>query len=174
MLLLPNGNYLNLFRVKRFLSFARLWPYSKRFVYNAKRLTPRDIIVPEIIEICQIPSIRRSAFIYRLLQGWTLRGVGSAIDSKTIRCLGSLYRLLHQKGVYHRTLHLGNVIQLDKQKLGLFDIADLPVYRGSLSKWLRLRNWRHLWRYENDRRVVAEYFDDFVVGLSSPGSVNVR
>ena len=100
--------------------------------------------------------------------------MGSAIDAKTIRCLGSLYRLPHQDYVYYRSLHLGNNIQSENQKLGLIDIADLSAYRGSLSKRLRLRNYRHLRRYENDRRVVGEYCDDFVAGLSSTDSVDVR
>ena len=172
--LLPYGNYLKLFRVKRFLSSARLWPYSKRFAYNAKRLNARDIIVPKIIEIYQIPSIGRSAVIYRSLQGRTLREVRSAIDAKTIRCLGSLYRGPHQNHVNNRSLHLGNIIQLGNQKLGLIDTADLSAYECSLPKRLRLRNYRHLRRYETDRRVVAEYRDDFVPGLSSTDSAYVR
>ena len=47
-------------------------------------------------------------------------------------------------------------------ELGLIDIADMKVYRGSLRKGLRLRNLYHLWRYEQDRRAIAPHHKEFV------------
>ena len=174
VLLLPGGNYLKLFRVKRFFSSARFWSYSKRFAYNARRLADRGIIVPEIVEICQIPSIRRSGVIYKPIEGMTLRDIGSGLDEEMILNLGSLYKRLHEKGVYHRSLHLGNVVLNSNKELGLIDIADLSIYWGRLPKRLRLRNFRHLSRYEEDRRTIAAHCDAFVEGLKGLDERYVR
>lgn len=174
VLRLENGDYLKLFRVKRFFSSARFWSYSKRFAYNARRLADRDIMVPEIVDICQIPSIHRSGVIYKPLEGKTLRDIGSALDEETILNLGRLYKRLHEKGIYHRSLHLGNVVLNSNKELGLIDIADLSIYWGRLPKRLRLRNFRHLSRYEEDRRTIAAHCDAFVEGLKGLDERYVR
>ncbi|HAK53099.1 MAG TPA: toluene tolerance protein [Gammaproteobacteria bacterium] len=174
VLRLENGNYLKLFRVKRFVSFARFWSYSRRFAYNARRLADLDIIVPEIFEICRISSIRRSGVIYKPLEGMTLRDIGSTLDEETILNLGSLYKQLHEKGIYHRSLHLGNVVLNSNKELGLIDIADLSIYWGRLPKRLRIRNFRHLSRYEEHRRTIAVHCDAFVEGLKGLDELYVR
>lgn len=63
----------------------------------------------------------------------------------------SLIAALHAKGVYFRSLHLGNVVRTPEGRMGLIDIADLRVQRSALSAAQRIRNFKHLLRYEQDR-----------------------
>ncbi|MFX6035930.1 toluene tolerance protein, partial [Acinetobacter baumannii] len=65
--------------------------------------------------------------------------------------LGELIAALHAKGVYFRSLHLGNVVRTPEGRMGLIDIADLRVQRSALSAAQRIRNFKHLLRYEQDR-----------------------
>ncbi|RMR98648.1 putative Toluene tolerance protein [Pseudomonas coronafaciens pv. garcae] len=40
--------------------------------------------------------------------------------------------------------------------LGLIDIADMKTYRHSLRKSLRLRNFKHMLRYQEDRQWLLD------------------
>lgn len=147
VLLLPDGTYLKLFRVKRLISSARLLPYSKRFVRNAEKLKKLGIPTVTVIESFKIPSIKRTAVHYQPLEGATLRSLPSGLDEAQACQLGAFIRDLHDKGVYFRSLHLGNVVLTPENKLGLIDIADMRFYPRGLSKELRLRNFSHMAKF---------------------------
>lgn len=154
VLLLPDGSYLKLFRRKRLLSSAALWPYAQRFANNTKALQSRGIPCPKIIAVYRIPSIERDAVHYAPLPGLTLRQLikQNQGTENLRRELADLVAKLHASGVYFRSLHLGNVVLTPDNQLGLIDIADLKCQRRPLKKLQRIRNFQHMLRYDCDRQ----------------------
>jgi len=60
-------------------------------------------------------------------------------------------RQLHERGVYFRSLHLGNVVRTPDGRLGLIDISDVRVHRRPLGRLLRARNLRRMQRMAAER-----------------------
>lgn len=154
VLRLVDGNFLKLFRRKRLISSAALYPYAQRFADNARALQKLAIPCPEIIGVYRIAEIARDAVHYQPLPGLTLRQLISAEQTEELLRLhlGSLIARLHDCGVYFRSLHLGNVVQTPEGALGLIDIADMKTQRRALSRAQRKRNFAHMLRYTRDRQ----------------------
>lgn len=164
VLLLADGTYLKLFRVKRLFTSARFYPYSKRFIRNADKLVKLGIPTVHVNQLYSIPSIRRTAVHYYPLTGTTLRNLPNGIDMILAETLGNFIRGLHDKGIYFRSLHFGNVVLTPENKLGLIDISDMKVYRKSLNEKLRLRNFQHSARYPEDQSLLKNNFNFFIDG----------
>lgn len=158
VLLLEDGTILKLFRRKRLISSALLFPYAQRFADNIDALKKRGIPCPEVIATYRIASISRDAVRYTPLPGLTVRQVLKEHgESAPLRAeLGTFIAHLHDRGVYFRSLHLGNVILTPEAKLGLIDISDMKCQRRPLSDSKRLRNFQHLLRYKEDRAWLVE------------------
>ncbi len=167
VLLLSDGTYLKLFRVKRLFSSAVFYPYSKRFVKNVKKLVNKGIPTVTVIESYRIPSIRRTAVHYYPLTGKTLRKLGT-MDLITTGKLGKFIRELHDKGIYFRSLHMGNIVISQENRLGLIDVSDMKVYKQSLSEELRLRNFLHLARYTEDTNYLKTHLQSFIQAYLKP------
>lgn len=154
VLRLTDGSILKLFRRKRLLSSAAWYPYAKRFADNCDALRERHIPCPSIRQVYRIASIERDAVHYDPLPGQTLRQMlDDEGDADPLRGqLGAFMATLHERGIYFRSAHLGNIVLTPEHQLGLIDIADMRVYRRPLSKTLRLRNFKHMVRYPQDRQ----------------------
>ncbi|MDR2260995.1 MAG: phosphotransferase [Azoarcus sp.] len=160
VLLLPDGNYLKLFRRKRLLSSALWSPYAQRFADNCRVLAAHHIPCPEVIALYRIASIARDAVHYRPLPGQTLRrllrqGIDEAEAAHLRRQLGGFVARLHAIGIYFRSLHLGNIVRTPQGMLGLIDLADIRVHRRGLGRFRRQRNLKHLLRYPEEARWLA-------------------
>jgi tRNA A-37 threonylcarbamoyl transferase component Bud32 len=152
VLLLQNGNYIKLFRRKRLLSSAWIWPYAERFARNAAALSAAGIPCPRILGVYRAPHLKRDVVHYAPLPGMTLRQLRERKLADQLHApLGQFVSRLHQLGIYFRSLHLGNVVLSPDGQLGLIDIADLKCHRRPLSERQRLRNLRHLFRDPRDR-----------------------
>lgn len=165
VLRLSDGSFLKLFRKRRMLSSETLKPYAQRFADNAKRLQRLGFATPEIVEVYRLEDpINRTAVRYRPLPGETLRHAleqsGPSQQQPLVKQFGQLLGLLHEKGVYFRSIHLGNVLLLPSSELGLIDLADMKIGRRPLSLRLRLRNLKHMRRYDKDRSWLFEQFND--------------
>ena len=152
VLKLRGGTMLKIFRAKRWFSSAVLRPYSWRFFHNAEKLSHLGIptVVPQTLY--RLPEWRKTAVEYQPLPGVTLRqaiaeGKHPALGFE----LGRFVAELHAKGVYFRSLHLGNIILTPDNRLGLIDIADMRFLASSLSPRQRMRNFVHLRRLQKDR-----------------------
>jgi len=158
VLLLEDGTILKLFRRKRLISSALLFPYAQRFADNIDALKKRGIPCPDVIATYRIASISRDAVRYTPLPGLTIRQVLKEHgESAPLRAeLGMFIAHLHDRGVYFRSLHLGNVILTPESKLGLIDISDMKCQRRALIDSKRLRNFQHLLRYKEDRAWLVE------------------
>ncbi len=160
VLRLEDGRYLKLFRRKRLLSSATFKPYSRRFAENVARLQQLQIPTVKVLALYRIPELKRTAVLYAPLAGETIRqlihSLPQAERSELAEQLRTFIAELHQKGIYFRSLHLGNVIRTPEGTLGLIDVADMKFYRKPLSESLRRRNQKHLARYPEDLSHLPE------------------
>jgi hypothetical protein len=152
VLQLHDQSILKLFRLKRLFTSARLYPYTSRFKRNAARLELLGIPTVKIIASYRIPAIKRTAVHYRYLSGKTIRDhcEETEMDSQMAEQFGCFLSFIHQKGVYFRSIHFGNMVLTSGNRIGLIDIADMRFKKRPLSIRLRIRNLRHFFRYEND------------------------
>jgi len=156
VLSLQDGTVLKFFRVKRWWSSAMLRPYSLRFFRNSKKLHQLGIPTLSPLSLYRLPKKRMTAVHYEPLPGKTLRQAveESGISQEFARRLGRFVADLHEKGVYFRSLHLGNIILTPAGSLGLIDVADTQFYGWRLSCRQRLRNLMHLCRLQQDRDIL--------------------
>lgn len=149
---LANGDFIKIFRVKNLISIRHFFSYAKSFARNAERLNKLGIATIKVKQIYHIQNSNKSAAVYEPLQGETIT---EAIQSKSIsinlaRDLGAFIAELHQKGIYFRGLHLGNIVITPDHQMGLIDIADLTIFPWTLDRRRRLRNFSRFWRdFEN-------------------------
>lgn len=154
VIILADGTFLKLFRRKRLITSAAIWPYAQRFANNAKKLEELGIPCPKIIQVYRIPSIERDAVHYYPLPGTTLRDLyrgdleyPADLRERFLKFVEHIQDL----GVYFRSIHLGNVVLTPENELGLIDISDMKIFRRPLSQWQRKRNFEHMVRDERDR-----------------------
>jgi tRNA A-37 threonylcarbamoyl transferase component Bud32 len=149
---LHNGTILKIFRIKRWFSSAVLYPYSLRFFRNAQKLSYLGVPTLEPVALFRLPEKWRTAVHYEPLLGRTLRQVIEQGNGNGLTlALGHFVAELHEKGIYFRSLHLGNIILTPDGKLGLIDVADTKFYKSRLSRRHRIRNLMHLCRVQADR-----------------------
>lgn len=149
VLRLADGSILKLFRRRRIVSSAALYPYARRFANNAAALARIGVPVPHVIDVLRIPSAERDAVRYAPLPGKTLRdllrsGLPAAHETALKTAFTRFVIDLHDRGVYFRSLHLGNVVCTPDGQLGLIDFADLRIHPWSLGRYLRARNMRRM------------------------------
>jgi len=149
VLRLVDGTMLKLFRRKRVITSAMLYPYAQRFANNARALAKRGVAVPSVIDVARVKDIGRDMVHYQPLPGKTLREIareGLAPErQQVLREMFTRFVIkLHDQGVYFRSLHMGNVVLTPDGKLGLIDFSDLRIYPWRLGKYLRARNMRRM------------------------------
>lgn len=147
VLRLQNGDFLKLFRRKRWLSSNTWYPYAQRFADNTEGLRKRGIPCPETIAVYRIPALDRDAVHYHPLPGDTVRSLvvaGTADPAKLAPRLGAFIARLHDEGVYFRSVHLGNILLCPDGQFGLIDVSDMRILRRPLRRGERVRNFRHL------------------------------
>ena len=158
-----DGSFIKLFRRKHLLTTALLWPYAQRFADNAGKLRLLGIPSVDMLDLAYCPGVQRHLVRYRPLPGRTLREVAAERGLDPCHLAGFLAEL-HGKGVFFRSIHLGNII-VDPQSgaFGLIDVADLKISRRGLSRRKRLRNFRHMLRYREDVALLCRAgFEPFV------------
>ena len=174
VLRLEDGSFLKLFRPRRWYTSGSFNPYSERFASNSEQLRTLGIPTPHILGLYRLNDAS-SAVRYTPLPGLTLRQALQSLDSSLRESLverfGRFMAQLHERGVYFRSLHLGNVLLMDDGEFALIDVADLRIYPSSLRYALRQRNLRHMQRYPQDRNWLFEtHFEQLVKGYASVAS----
>lgn len=162
VLLRPDDRIIKLFRIKRLLSLATIYPYSLRFRRNAQRLQQRGIRTVTVEQVFYCHAIRRHGVVYPLLQGDTLADLlqSQSAGPNLLEQLAGYIALLHDKGIYFRSLHLGNVLLLSDGELGLIDVADMRFFRRALTVGERRRNFRHLFRRKEHRDLFIHFGEE--------------
>ena len=154
---LADGDMLKLFRVKRWWSSARWMPYSLRFCRNAQKLVQLGIPTLKVKSVYRLPDSRWTAVIYHPLSGSTLRQIAEngRLPLELIAKLAIFVSNLHKRGIYFRSLHLGNIVQTPEGELGLIDVADMAFDRDALGFLKTRRNLKRLCRLEVDRKCIG-------------------
>ncbi|WP_165669636.1 BUD32 family EKC/KEOPS complex subunit [Metapseudomonas otitidis] len=157
---LADGNFLKLFRRKRLLSSALLYPYSTRFWENAEHLTRLGIPTLTPLHLYQLKEASLSAVLYRPLPGKTLKDLyleNPDTFPEYVPKLIEFIRVLHRNGIYFRSLHLGNIVLTPQGALGLIDIADLSLQRRPLSRAKAKRNLAHFSRPLESMGIAGQF-----------------
>ena len=153
---LTDGSFLKIFRSRRPL-LARWRPEAQRFVRNAERLQTLGIATPQIIECAWLERDEGvNACLYAPLEGTPLDRLFKQQRERfdaLLPAFAAYIRQLHERGIYFRSLHLGNVLLLPEGGFGLIDFLDLRFKRGPLRKALVRRNFAHLQNYLQRRKV---------------------
>ncbi len=159
VLLLPDSRICKIFRCKRTISSAKYYPYVMRFKDNAEKLPELGIKTVDVENVYKAKHIDRDIVVYKLLEGETLRDVFEKTKNKKalVEKLIDYISELHAKGVYFRSLHFGNVLVLSDGSLGLIDISDMKITSKALGILKRIRNFRAVFRYEQDKKVILDY-----------------
>lgn len=147
----PDGLLLKIFRPRRRLWFARLRPPALRFAENARLLAEHGIAAPQVGECLWLDRRQAvSACLYSPLPGQSLDYLYHQARHEFDALLPELGRFihgLHQRGIYFRSLHLGNILRLPEGGFGLIDFLDMRFKRAPLSNGLAQRNLKHLSGY---------------------------
>ena len=156
----PEGLIVKFFRQKRLFSSALFKSYASRFIDNARFLNQLGVKTVEVEDVLYCKPIERTLIFYTPVPGKTLRDVlqdKARFDHVMEKFIVFLAEL-HDKGVFFRSIHLSNVIVSDcSDSLGLIDIVDMKINRKSLSRKLRIRNFRHLTRYKVDQESIRTF-----------------
>lgn len=154
---LSDGRIAKLFRLKRILSSALIWPYAKRFVRAVQILQKKNIPTVHILNTYKLPSIKRHLIVYQPLEGQSLRDLMSDENNrkKYVLEFASFFAYLHNSGIYFRAIHLNNVIVTPKGEFGLIDVADFYYSCFSLNRFKRIRNFKPILSYKEDRQAIA-------------------
>lgn len=152
-----NGDYIKVFRIKHRVSLARLRNPAMRFCRNAEKLRALGIATLVPRDLYRIPHLQRWAVRYAPLAGDTVRSLlqCGAMTDALVRSLGVYIAQLHDKGIYFRSLHPGNVVLQPDGHFGLIDVLDCRFrwYGRPLTAAQRERNFRHFFRYEDGRLI---------------------
>lgn len=172
---LGDGDFLKLYRRKRLLS-SDLWDLpAQRFADNARGLLHLGITAPTVLEVLMISERRLSAVRYQPLPGDTLRNQLRQLDAQPraalVKQFGTFLGELHQRGVYFRSLHLGNVLLLPDGSFGLIDLSDMKLESRPLAPWKRRCNLQHILRYGEDIAwLTQQHLDSWLEGYADSAS----
>jgi hypothetical protein len=159
---LPDGRIVKLFRCKRRLSSNTFFPYARRFARAAARLRDRGVSTVEVLGLYRLPDRDRDAVVYRKVAGEALRAALVARPEQAgvlLPRLAGMLALLHQRGVFFRSVHFGNwlVDAADPARWTLIDILDTQFWPCPLWLGARVRNFRQLIRYRVDREALQAF-----------------
>ncbi len=171
---LPSGLLLKIFRSRRAPLLARLRPDARRFADRASRLQALGIQTPRIDELCWIDRDKAvSACLYQPLEGEGLDKLfrdSRAEFDRLLPQLAAYIHLLHQRGIYFRSLHLGNILRTPDGGFGLIDFLDIRFKHRPLGRQLVRRNFRHLHSYLQRRKVQDFPWDALMAAYEAASS----
>lgn len=148
---LQNGLFLKIFHTRRHALLARLWPSASRFQSNTKRLRQIGVAAPEVSDVFWLDaSTGLSGCLYAPLPGESIESLHYRNPNEIrelLPALAAFVRTLHEKGVYFRSLHLGNIIHVEGDTFGLIDVLDMKFKNRPLNRWLVRRNLSHLTKH---------------------------
>jgi hypothetical protein len=152
---LADGTFVKLFRKKRFSS-AAWYPYAERFVDNALQLKLLDIPSPEVLGSYTLETNKVDLVHYRPIGSLTMRQMfrSNAFTPQVAEQLNSFIRTLHQKGVFFRSLHFGNIVLIENGQFGLIDVSDMKFKGRPLYNFEVSRNYAHLKRDKEARTAL--------------------
>lgn len=161
VLRLSNGDFLKIFRARRWLSGARLYSHARRFYRNALRLQKLNIPTVTVKSLHHFSTAGHTAIIYHPLPGQTIRQLIQSelpVIQSLAEKFGRFLAELHDQGIHFHSLHTGNVLLTPDGKFGLIDISDMTIYPWSLQCATRVRSFIRLGKYQEEMSVLDNAF----------------
>ncbi len=152
-----DGRIWKQFRKKSFPSTAALLPYAKRFVKSAELLAKRGINSVAVRDIYTVAETGRHVVVYDEMPGRSLRTVLEIEGAQHLSDFAQFMALLHERGIYFRSMHLDNVLVLDAGGFALIDVTHVEGFRKALNPWRRARNFKPVTSYAEDRAMLDQY-----------------
>lgn len=155
---LPDGRMVKVFPRGAIWS-SRWWrPAAVQFVSAAQELERLGVPTVSVLQRVAVGRLKRDVVIYAPLAGETLRDAME--NAQQAPALFDRYAAflaeLHQKGVFFRGIHFGNIIVTPNGAMGLVDLAPARFYGRPLSVAKRVRNLAHIIDNRLDRQRVQE------------------
>ena len=142
---------------KKLISSKTFRPPAKRFKRNAEELNTRGVQAPIIEETFRAERSKCLILKYPLLAGVDYREKASLDQLDSLYTLPAICADLHQRGVYFRAIHLGNILHQASGQYALIDISDCQFTKGPLGMYKRARNLAHLMNYSKDKTIFEHY-----------------
>ena len=159
IMLTSNNEIVKFIYPRKKFSKATIFPQAANFEKNAEALLGKGIIGPIVSNTAYCQAANTYYVVYAKLAGDEIRDLCDQGELEHLAELAHYLAELHDKGIYFRALHLGNVLKLDDGNLALIDIADLKTKSRSLSAFARGRNIAHMLNVLEDKA----YFQQFGV-----------
>lgn len=166
---LVSGDLLKIFRSRRNPLLERLLPAARRFHNNSERLNDLGIATPKVHDTFWIARNSISACVYAPLQGTPLDSLFSSARGEfnaLVPELAAYILLMHRRGIYFRSLHLGNILRTPDASFGLIDFLDIRFKGRPLGTRLVRRNFEHLRRYLQRRNVENFPLDELLLAYA--------
>lgn len=132
----------------------RLFPNAVRFIKLAKRLTERNITTVAPIEHYYCSALKIDIVSYPWLEGACLRDKVQQGDFSKLDSYARFLAALHQKNIYFRGAHLGNILLLNDHRFALIDICNLK-FRMNFRH--RIKNISYVLNHWMDRDRLQQY-----------------
>lgn len=164
VLRLQDGRYLKYFRRKHLISRDLMVAAAVRFARHARRLARMQIPTLTVQGLHRIRGSADTIAIYEPLPGEPLRALlsGAEASAALMYRVGGFIAHLHERGIYFRSLHPGNII-VGANGFGLIDLLDMRFKGRPLSRWKRRRNWLHFLRTRVDWPFLSPHLIDAVL-----------
>jgi len=159
---IPDGRIVKLFRPARFWSTRAFRPEARAFIAVAQRLAALGVPAPAITDYLRVVRPPRDVVCYQPVAGESLRKALLACEDgqPLLNDFAGFLAELHEKGVFFRGIHLGNVILTPERAFGLVDFSQAKFYDRPLRVGQRKRNLRHFRTHRKDRGI----FDKIAFG----------
>jgi len=152
---LADGRIVKLFRPRGRFSRSRLRPSNRRFASNAERLRRLGFVSVDVLQLFMLETNGCFGVVYEGVQGRTLESLfRDETSDERLDVLARLLAGLHRAGVLFRSLHLGNLIEMDLGELALIDVEEVKFRSRPLSVGARVQNFQHLLRRPIDRQLI--------------------
>ena len=174
---LQSGDILKIFRIRHKKSFSRIYSNARRFARNAKKLNKLGVNTVKPKQLYHFNGSENTALLYSPLVGYTVKKLLDAnlLNHEMSASLGTFVAKLHSLGVHFRSLHMGNIIVTPEGEYGLIDISDMKVYWWPLFCCTRVRNFRHMTRYQKDiEKLGIEGWKCFIGGYFLASHLSAR
>lgn len=155
--ILPFGDIIKVFNPKSGFTRRHWHPKYLQFIENAAALHAHHIKTVTIHHIYHFKDRDAYAVRYTPLPGRDLRSLMAQNTDALMPVLLDFMASLHEKGIYFRGLHLGNILLCDSGGLGIIDMADMRFKRWSLGMQARVRNIAHMVKRPEDRGLFQAY-----------------
>lgn len=163
-----DNKIIKIFRLKRLISSAFFFPYALRFKWNSILLKRKGIETVVVTKIVYCREEQRHVLYYKKLAGVSIKSIleKNKHNKVLLNKLNAYIAMLHEKGIYFRSLHFGNIIVKPDGEFALIDISDMKFFPYKLLINQRIRNWKQVLKYEFEKTIIDRYgwdifFDEY-------------